>query len=449
MARIFPFRGFLYNREKVGSYDKVLTQPYDKIDEATQKAYHERSPYNIVRVAKGIEEPGDSPSRNKYTRAGETLKKWIQEHVLVQDEKPAIYAYHQVYTVDEKERTRKGFIAVARLEDPGKGGVHAHEHTLAKPKQDRFQLINAIGATEGQIFMLFDDPDKVVNRILDAETLRPSDIEARDDFGETHRLWRVTDEKRIRDVQREMERKELFIADGHHRYEVALMYRDEMRKRGMRCTGEETFENRMMTFVAMDDAGLTILPTHRLLRGLEGFSAEKLRAALEKDFRIDEYTFVDDVDEKRTRRDLVEDLKVEGMGGHAFGVILPGRNVYWLAALRDEKVMDAEVKEKHAPEWKRLDVVILHTLVLEGALGISKEAVANEKNVSYARHVQEVVDAAKRGDCQVAFLLNPTKIEQVKKLASSGEKMPQKSTDFYPKLLTGIVINKYNFEKSK
>ncbi|MEK7867382.1 MAG: DUF1015 domain-containing protein, partial [Planctomycetota bacterium] len=447
MARIFPFRGWLYNRDKVGSYDQVLAQPYDKIDEAMQKAYHERSPYNIVRVAKGLDEPGDGPSRNRYTRAGETLKKWIHEQVLVQDGKPAIYAYHQVYKVDEKERTRKGFIAVARLEDPGKGGVHAHEHTLAKPKQDRFQLINAVGATEGQIFMLYDDPDRVVNGILDGETLRPPDIEAKDDFGETHRLWRVTDEKRIRDVQREMERKELFIADGHHRYEVALMYRDEMRKRGTRCGGEETFENRMMTFVAMDDAGLTVLPTHRLLRGLEGFSAEKLRTALEKDFRVDEYTFVDDVDEKRTRRDLMEDLKVEGMGGHAFGVVLPGRNVYWLAALRDEKVMDAAVKEKHAPEWKRLDVVILHTLVIEGALGVSKEAVANEKNVSYARHAEEVVEAAKKGECQVAFLLNPTKIEQVRKLASLGEKMPQKSTDFYPKLLTGIVINKYNFEK--
>lgn len=447
MVRIFPFRGWLYNREKVGSYDNVLTQPYDKIDEAMRKAYYERSPYNIVRVASGFDEPGDGPTRNKYTRAAETLKKWIDEKVLVQDPRPALYVYHQVYRVDDKERTRKGFIALARLEVPGKGGVHAHEHTLAKPKQDRFQLMMATGATEGQIFMLFDDPQKVVNGLLDAETNRPPDLEARDDFGEIHRLWRLTDERRIRDVQREMERKEVFIADGHHRYEVALMYRDECRKRGLRCLGEETFENRMMTFVAVDDAGLTILPTHRLVRGLDGFSPEKLRVALEKNFRVDEYTFVDDVDEKRTRRELMEDLRIEGLGGHAFGVVLPGRNVYWLAVLRDEKVMDAAVKEKHAPEWKRLDVVILHTLVIEGALGITREAVANEKNVSYARHVEEVVEAARKGECQVAFLLNPTRIEQVKKLALLGEKMPQKSTDFYPKLLTGIVIHRYNFEK--
>ncbi len=153
MARIFPFRGWLYDRQKVGSYENVLTQPYDKIDEAMQKAYHERSPYNIVRVAKGFDVPGDGPSRNRYTRAAESLKKWIDEKVLVQDPRPALYAYQQVYKVEDKERTRKGFIALARLEDPGKGGVHAHEHTLAKPKQDRFQLISAVGATEGQIFM--------------------------------------------------------------------------------------------------------------------------------------------------------------------------------------------------------------------------------------------------------------------------------------------------------
>lgn len=449
MARIFPFRGYLYDRAKVGSYDNVLAQPYDKIDDAMQKALHQKSPYNIVRVSKGLDEPGDNALRNKYTRAGETLRKWIDEKVLVQDERPAVYAYHQVYKVEGQEMTRKGFIAVARLEDPGKGGVHAHEHTLAKPKQDRFQLVQATGATEGQIFMLYEDPKNVVNGILDAETRRPADLEAKDDLGETHRLWRVTDEKAVRSVQREMERKEVFIADGHHRYEVALMYRDECRKQGKRCGGDETFENRMMTFVNMDDAGLTIFPTHRLVRGLSGFAPEKLRAVLEKDFRIDEYTFVDDIDEKRTRRDLLEDLRIEGMGGHAFAVVLPGRNVYWLAALRDEKVMDAAVKEKHAPEWKRLDVVILHTLVIEGALGISKEAVANEKNVAYARHVEEVVEASRKGECQVAFLLNPTKIGEVKRLASLGEKMPQKSTDFYPKLLTGIVINKYAFEKGK
>jgi uncharacterized protein (DUF1015 family) len=447
MAKIFPFKGVLFNKSVVKDYGLVLTQPYDKIDEKMQDAYYRKHEFNIVRVTKGKEQPGDTDSNNKYTRAGEFINKWLKEGVLVQDKESAIYAYYQTFKdVTGKSKTRKGFIAVLKLEDFSKGGVHAHERTLAKPKQDRLNTMMAVGGSCGQIFMLYSDPKIVINKVMDSEAnSRPADVECTDEYGETNKLWKITDEQKIKTICREMEHCEIFIADGHHRYETSLNYREEMRKRGKKASGNETFENRMMTFVNMDDEGLTIFPTQRLIFGLANFSFADFEAKLRKNFEVREYVFTDDASRSRQQTEMLEDLHVEGNESHCFGLAAGGTDKFLLLKLKDESVVDKLCKDEHTKEWKRLDVSILHTVILENMLGITKDKVEREENVSYKRHYDEAIKAALSGKCQMAFLLNPTKLVEVQKIAAKGERMPQKSTDFYPKLLTGMVISKISF----
>jgi len=441
MAKILAFRGITYNTKQVNP-SLVLTQPYDKINDELQRKYYKRHPYNLVRITKGKEKKGDNNQNNKYTRARQFLNKWLDEQILVQDKEPAIYAYYQEYRVDNQLKVRKGFIALARLEDFGKGGVHAHERTLLKPKQDRLSMMRAVGGSTGQVFMLYADPQLLVNKLLD-QTIKGKkpDLQAKDDYGEIHKLWKVTAPAVINKIAQLFTNKALFIADGHHRYETAINYRNEMRGQGLTCAGNESYENRMMTFVNMDDAGLTILPTHRLIFGLPKFWPYDLLKALAPYFDITEYLFSTTAEEKQARKQFLTDLKNQGKKHHAFGLVthLPK---YCLLTLKDESLMDTVIKEKQSPAWKRLDVTILHSLILDKLLGISKEKVAREENVEYRRHTDEVFEALKKKRYQMGFLLNPTKAHEVKDIAAKGERMPQKSTDFYPKLLSGIVISK-------
>ncbi|MFQ6112276.1 MAG: DUF1015 family protein, partial [Nitrospinota bacterium] len=258
MADIYPFRGVTYSREKVGDISLVATQPYDKIDPSMQKTYHERHPYNIARIIKGLDEPGDNEEENRYSRAARYYGLWRKEGILQRATRPAIYPYYQTFTVEgAPERLRRGFIALGRLVEFGEG-VRPHERTLAGPKADRLRLLRATRANFGQIFMLYSDPESRVEQILSSHTQGPPMLEARDDYGVLHQVWEVTDEAAIRAVQAVMKPLEVFIADGHHRYEVALSFRDEMRAKGVRSHGEETPERRMMTFINMEDKGLTI-----------------------------------------------------------------------------------------------------------------------------------------------------------------------------------------------
>ncbi len=498
MAKILPFRAYRFDVEKVGSLSAVVTQPYDKIDAKAQEEYYKRHENNIVRVTKGKEEPGDTDQKNKYTRAGGFLKQWIESGVLVRDEKPAVYAYYQTFSLPGGEKrvhdgvsaagaasyqtftvpggekkVRKGFIALGALEEFGKGGVHAHEHTLAKPKQDRLNLTRATGATTGHIFMLYADKKLSVNRITDAEAQsRPPDLSAKDDYGAIHEVWRITDSTKIEKIVKEMATKELFIADGHHRYETALNFREELRKKGAKWgEGTETPDSRMMTFVNMEDEGLVILPTHRLIHSLAGFDFKKFRAALDAHFNVREYPFKQaapspcsccggaqpsrereraeetvEAFESRARAEMLEDLKIEGQEAHVFGLAAKGTESYFLLTLKNEKEIDKLITETHSAEWKRLDVSILHALILEKMLGIDKKKLEAQENVEYVRQTEDALEGVRSGKFQLAFLLNPTKLSEVREIAGKGERMPQKSTDFYPKLLSGLLINKMNIE---
>ncbi|MBI5366564.1 MAG: DUF1015 domain-containing protein [Planctomycetes bacterium] len=445
MAKILPFRGIFYDRARLPSLSAVVTQPYDKIDAALQEQYYERSPYNVVRITRGKDEPGDTDAANKYTRAGATLAAWLRDGVLVRDERPAIYAYTQGFTgADGVARTRKGFVALGVLTG---SGVHAHEQTLLAPKADRLALMRAAGGvTCGHIFMLYNDPRMEVNRILDGAIGRPPDAEAVDDYGETHKLWKIAEPATIARLQQEMEAKEVIIADGHHRYEVALAFRDEMRARGLAYDGTETPEARMMTFVAFEDPGLVVLPTHRLIKDLPDFSAANLLTGLRRTFEVAEYPFPTPAAERRARTEFLRDLKVGERAGHRIGMAIAGADRHYLLSLKDASALDRPMPGDPSPEWRRLDVSILHSLILAPLLGITPEKVEREENLTYRRHADDAIECVSAGEAQAAFLLNPTKLEEVRTLSLKGERMPQKSTDFYPKLLSGLVINRLSIK---
>ncbi|MCE9584561.1 MAG: DUF1015 domain-containing protein [Planctomycetes bacterium] len=437
MPRVFPFRALHFDVAKIGSLDKVVSQPYDKINEATQQKYYERDPKHIVRIAKTKDEPG----KDKYAEAGKTLEAWLADGTIVREKEPAIWISHQVFKFNGETRTRKGFVAIGELAEFGKGGVHAHEKTLLAPKKDRFALMTATkGLTEGHIFMLYSDPKNAANSALDPFTKGPPTLEAKDDYGEIHRAWRVTDPKAIAAVQADLAARDIFIADGHHRYEVALQYREECKKQGLKCEGNETYDRRMMTFINMEDPGMVIFPTHRLVSGLKTFEAKEFLSKIAPFFSAKDYGKYTEA----TRRELVEDLRIEGQVKHCFGFATPAGGL-WLLTLIDDKMLDTEIRDQRAPEWKRLDVAILHSLILDRALGITPEMVEQEKHMSYARHADEVWAALPK--VQAAFLLNPTKLAEVKVISEKGERMPQKSTDFYPKLLTGFIMNRVSFAR--
>lgn len=459
MADIYPFRGITYNKKKIKDYSQVLTQPYDKIDDKMQAEYYQRHPNNHIRITKPIDEVGDNEHNNKYTRAGQTLNKWLQEGILVQDNKPTIYGYYQQYQVNGQTKVRKGFIALGKLVEFGKGGVHPHERTLVGPKQDRLKMMRAVGASTGQIFMLYSDPKQRINSIMDkfAAEHRP-DIVARDEYNVIHKVWKIQEPKLLARITKLMKGRDIFIADGHHRYETALNYRDEMKAKGLKCTEPESYNNRMMTFVNMDDTkGLTILPTHRLIFGLADSSLQGLTQKLAKYFIVREYPYFSEADEKTIRADFLSDLRQTGLEKHAIGLVVKDSQRYSVLILRDEKVMDEVVKEKHSKSWKRLDVTILHSLILETILGLSRESIAREENIHYVRGEDKAIDELNpggsvgspltlpKGNFQLAFLLNPTRIQEVQLLAGRGERMPQKSTDFFPKLLSGLVISRINY----
>ena len=434
MAVIYPFRGYRYNVEKVSDIGAVITEPYDRITPELQRKYYARHPYNIVRLIKGLPEEGDRAGKDWYARARAYLEKWISEGVLLRDEKESIYVYSQSYSLEGRPpSTRLAFIALGELEEFGEGGVMPHERTLSGPKADRLNLMRATGTQFGLIFMLYPDPRNEIRGLLEHACAGPPDIDTSDDAGVCHRVWVIQDPAVHGKVVAMMREKPLFIADGHHRYETALTYRREMREKGVTCLpGNENYDNRMMAFVSMQDPGLTILPTHRLLFGLTADQVKQFPSALARYFRL----------ERRPDLESLLASMTEGAeSGHRFGLYRGGS--FSLLIMRDDAVIGPLARSRASGAWKALDVSILHA-VLEELLGIDREKLESQTNVEYEREPEAAVRMVDEGRYQFALFLNPTKASQVADVASRGERMPQKSTDFYPKLYTGLVINKLN-----
>jgi uncharacterized protein (DUF1015 family) len=437
MAIISPFRAWRYDPERV-AVQQVVTQPYDKITPAMQERYYEASPYNLVRIILGKRLPGDSESENVYTRAAASFLDWRQTGILRRDGERSIYRYSQTFNVrggvpgSQALAERRGFIAVGRIEEYSAGVVFRHEQTLAKPKADRLDLLRANRAHFGQIFMLYSGEGKV-DAALDSAISegRVPDIAVSDEYEVVHRLWKVSDVAAISAVQEQMRDKKLIIADGHHRYETALNYRNERRAAAETGSGiPAAYDSVMMTFVDMDRPGLVILPTHRVVFGLPSFSATKFQSDARRFFNIEE------VD---PGIDAVRATAILNQAGHA-GTALLAVTADAAFLLHDPKDIGSSLFGKLSLRQQALDVVQLHKCLLEGVLKISEDAIRNQENISYCREPSDALSQVQRGKVQMAFLMNPVRMHQVRDIAFGGEVLPQKSTDFYPKLLSGLTI---------
>ena len=430
MAKIFPFRALRYNPGRVAISD-VVTQPYDKISVSMQDRYYGASPYNLVRVILGKAQSGDSDSENVYTRAAANLRKWQSEQVLQRDMEPSIYLYSQTFRVpDDSSRTqheRRGLIATGQLEEYDRKVVFRHEQTLSKPKADRLNLLRASQAHFGQIFMLYSDPAGAVDACLAQSG--PPNVEIRDEYDVIHRMWRISDATTVAKVQAAMTDKKLIIADGHHRYETALNYRSEMRRQ-FGDAPDAPYERVMMTLVNMDSPGLLILPTHRVVFGLQGFEIGSTLTKLKRYFDIESLGPV-----ATTAKTATDRLREAGREFPAL-LAVTADAAFLLRALPNQQ---SEALAGQSVQQRALDVVQLHKLVLEETLGMSEEDIRDQKHLKYVRESQEAVEEVRRG-ANVAFLMNPARMEQVCDIAFSGDVLPQKSTDFFPKLLSGLTI---------
>ena len=439
MAEIFPFQAYRYNAARVEPA-KVLTQPYDKITPAMAEQYAAASPYNLIPVEKGKALPGDAPGNNVYTRAARALEEWIRAGMIVRDASPSVYAYFQEYTVPgtNDRRVRKGFIALGRVEDYSSGVVFRHEQTLSEPKADRLELLRHTQTHTGQLFMLYSDSARRVDALLDAAARSAAAVEVRDEYDVVHRLWPVTDAKIIETIQREMSDKKLVIADGHHRYETALAYRDECRSRAGHADRNASYEKVMMTLFNTTGKGLTILPTHRVVANVAGLSFERFRAALADAFDWHSYPFAGDAERPGAYEKFRRDLTGRGQQQRAIGVFA-GDRAYYLFLLKKGADLEALLPGV-SPAQRQLDVVLLHRLILERGLGITADAVKTEKNITYEREMDAAIADVDQGRAQLCFLLNPVSVETVAGMAMAGEVLPQKSTDFFPKLMSGITM---------
>jgi len=436
MADIFPFRAYRYNVQRVKPAD-VLTQPYDKITPAMQQRYAKASPYNLITVEKGEPRPADSVSDNVYTRAEQALKQWIAEGILVRDSTPGIYLYSQEYPVpgSAERRTRSGFIALGRAEDYSAGVVFRHEHTMTGPKADRLELLRHTRTHTGQLFMLYTDPQRRVDTLL-ASAASGTPVESRDEYDVLHRLWPVFDSGVIAAVRQAMAGQKLVIADGHHRYETAVAYRDQCRAAAVRPDLDAPYEKVMMTFFNTRSEGLLILPTHRVIAGLADFNVDIFLAGVAAVFDQEIFPFAGIEDRApvldQFRRELAAQAAVPAIGmyaGHSF-VLLSLKPSADLAALLPDV----------PPALRRLDVVLLHRLLLDKGLGITAGAVTAGQHLTYERDIAAGLAPVDEGRAQACFLLNPIGVETTTEIALSGQVLPQKSTDFFPKLLSGIAL---------
>ncbi|HXE31702.1 MAG TPA: DUF1015 domain-containing protein [Terriglobales bacterium] len=437
MARIQPFSAYRYDLAKVHGPD-VVTQPYDKITPEMRQRYLAQSPYNLVRVILGEASEADTAQDNVYTRAKGYLNAWIESGILRADPEPGIYGYTQSFVspVDQQATVRRGFIALGGLEEYANKIVYRHEQTLSGPKADRQALLRETHTHFGQIFMLYSDPSQATEAELLARCRNPI-FDATDEYGTRHQLFRETDAGVIERLQRAMAAHPLIIADGHHRYETALQWRNEQNGKAPHRAGRP-WDWVMMTFVNLDAPGLVVLPTHRLVYGLPQWDGAAAWARLAEFFDIENVN-VDLKHPQEAWAQLRPRLARAGESGPALAAALQGRSGAFL--LRPKAGLDLTALLPEAlPEQRGLDVVRLHRLALQEALGVTPEMVREEKNLRYARDAAQALQSVQAGAGQAAFLLNPIAPARVRDVALAGGVMPQKSTDFFPKLLTGLTM---------
>ena len=442
MAEIIPFKGLRYDPARV-DIERVVAPPYDVISDEHRDFLYERHPNNIVRLTRGKKMEGDGPGSNEYTRAAQSLAEWTAAGTLRRDEEPSIYVYEQEYQFfSGKPTVRRGFIALARLEDQDSGVILGHEHTMMAPKYDRLNLMKECRANLSPIFSLFSEPEGSIDRILARVAASSPASHLTDDKGVHNRLWVVSDTKIIESLCLEMWGRPLIIADGHHRYETALIYR-HIRKSEKKADSEDAPYNYvMMMFANLYGAGVTIYPVHRIVYGVPDFDPSLFREKLGEYFELTPYAFTCSNCEEAAQ-DLLRLMKLAGESTHAFGLYLGGKR-FDLLTVKDGDRLDRLIADVQTESRETLDVTVVQAIVLQHVLGMDPQDISKEERVRYSPSSETALEAVRRGEAQIALLLNATRPEQVKAVASQGQRMPQKSTFFYPKLLSGLVINQFD-----
>jgi len=440
MANILPFRGIFYNKEKIKDLSRVLAPPYDIISTEARERYYEKSEYNVIRLILGKDFSGDDETNNKYTRAAGFFHKWLEEGILVRDNSASIYFLEQEYELKSEvfgavagygARTdaikRRGFIGLARLENFSKGIIRPHEETMPEPKRDRLNLLRACAANFSQVFTAYEGSPSIIDSLWQEMRRGIPIFDLIDGENIGHRLWKVNDQKSVNLIVEAMKDKKLFIADGHHRYESALEYRNQLRKANPKHRGNESYNYVMAYFLNMEDRGLKILPIHRALRNFAGFDRKRLIAESRKNFGLKRLSHLE-----KLLGAMQDEEKEHRIGMYA------GGDEFYLLTLQERKIAE-ELARGRGKVSCRLDVVILHTLIIERILGIPPE---NQENITYSEKINEVLAKVRDGSHCLAFFLRPVKLSEFKAIVEAGEIMPKKSTYFYPKLLSGLVINK-------
>lgn len=432
MADVQPLRGIRYAPEVVGDLAQVVTPPFDVISQEAQLRYYARSPYNVIRLELGREEPGDTVLNNRYTRAAATLAEWRVDGILRQDPIPGYYLYQQSFKHNEQTCTRTSLLARVRLEPWSAGVVLRHEYTRKKDKDDRLRLLQACTTNFSPIMSMYDDPQGRIRRLLASYASNP-EVQFTDEVQEEHRLQPITDTRQVALIHDFFCERQLYIADGHHRYETALNYREEVRAQRKRLDSADPTNFVLMALIDLDDPGLVVFPTHRLLFGLDEDTLNKLSSE-----QLARYFTVRELRTRQPQEALLQQLAEAGEKQPSFVIYMPEQA--WLLSPNEQG--RARMRESgHSAAWNELDVALAHTLVLEELLGLNVEDPTSATHVRFTHDAQEAFQTVQTGEAQAVLLLNATRVRQVCDVALADDRMPQKSTYFYPKLITGLVMN--------
>lgn len=446
MAKVFPFKGITYNSDKISNLSKVMAPPYDVIAPDEQEKLYETHDYNVIRLILGKEFAEDSKYNNKYIRSAKYLEGFMFHEIMVRNDKPCFYVYEQVFKKKNKKFKRLGLIGLLRLEDFGKGKVFPHEETFPKAKTDRMEIMRHTYANLESIFSIFSDPKLKVTKYIKKFSKRKPLIMAKDKDKVIHRIWKIDKKAALKKIMKDMKDKIVFIADGHHRYEAALKFKDEVKEKTQRFSEEEPYNYILMYFTAIEDKGLLVLPINRVVKvPLDSFDPIQFEGSLHNHFDVEVLPFKKS-NRQRVTTKLFKQLEKNKGIKHSFGVYLGG-NKYLLISLKDEKLIDELITENKPKTWKKLDVNVLHTFVIDMLLGIKRGSSEAENNVKYIKSEERAFKLVDSGEYQIAFFLNPTNVKDITHIASKYEKMPQKSTYFYPKLLSGLVLNKIDMKE--
>lgn len=437
MVQIVPFKGVYYNQEKIKDLRLVTAPPYDAISPAQQEELYQKSPYNVVRL---ILNKNEAPK--KYQEPAQFLRQWLDEEILISSEKPALYLYEQKYHVPQGKKDRimirRGIIARARLEDFSSGKILPHEKTHKSAKVDRLNLMKECKANLSQIFSFYSDQEGIVSYILEQTITKETPfVDVKDENEVEHRLWEITEPNTIKTICQQIENCPIFIADGHHRYETSLKYRNLCRQEDLVWNEDKAYNFTSMMLVNMDDADLTILPIHRLIRHLKHFDLEQLKEILEEYFALKEFKYTTGEESKAIEKLLTAMHHHDGR--HRFGMY-GGNDKLYLLTLKSQNILSQIKAKSYSAQWAYLDVTVLHDVLIDHILKAGEQE-WGEEHITYTIDAKQAMDLVNQRQYQLAIFLNPTRIEQVKAIAHAGEKMPQKSTFFYPKLLSGLIIN--------